>query len=39
MQEFQIQRGRHLITLTFSEAQTAPTLEEALVKILNFKRG
>ena len=39
MQEFQVKSGKHLITVKFSEAENAPTLEDVLVKILRRERA
>ena len=38
MGEFQIQRGKHKIMLTFSQG-AAPSVEDLLVKILSEKNG
>ena len=35
MKEFQVQSGKRSVIVKFSEKQTAPSLEEILVKILN----
>ena len=39
MQEFQIKNGKYSIIIKFSQETGAPSVEDALVKILNGKRG
>ena len=39
MEKFQIQNGKHSVTIRFSDGASSPTLEDALVKILNAHRG